>query len=182
MKRHAELLAELHAELPDEILAVGTVKTSHGLKGYLKVKSLSGESEHFLRLKKLFIGTARRLRPFEVQDVVVRSSDLLLKLAGIEDRETADKYRGLDIWVDRREASKLAEGEYYFADLCRCRVVRKGREIGSVASVVEGGGRDFLEVKSNTGTMFLVPFAAAFVASVDIEHGSIELTEEYELP
>ena len=77
-----------------QLLAVGRVQTSHGLKGYLKVRSLSGEIEHFLRLKSVHLGFSGVLTPFRVEDVRRGVGTVLLKLAGIDTRETAAGYRG----------------------------------------------------------------------------------------
>ncbi|MGC9313709.1 MAG: ribosome maturation factor RimM, partial [Sediminispirochaetaceae bacterium] len=38
-----------------ERLVVGIVRTSHGIKGYVKVMSLSGEQRHFLNMKEVHL-------------------------------------------------------------------------------------------------------------------------------
>ena len=164
------------------LLAVGRVQTSHGLKGYLKVKSLSGEIEHLLRLKKVLLGSPGKLAGFEVEDVRGGVGAVLLKLAGIDDRESADGYRGRFIWVDRKFASVLGEEEYYITDLQGCRLFQGKNLIGSVVAVPEGGGGDFLEVESPEGKRLIVPFSGHFVGRVDIVDRRIELTEAYEQP
>jgi 16S rRNA processing protein RimM len=163
-----------------QLLAVGRVQTSHGLKGYLKVKSLSGEVEHLLRLKSVRLGEALSL--LEVQDVRSAAGAVLLKLAGIDDREAADGYRGQLVRVERRFASVLREEEYYITDLEGCRLYQGLTLIGSVVSVPEGGGGDFLEVESPEGKRLIVPFRKHFVGRVDIAGRRIELTEAYEQP
>jgi len=165
-----------------QLLAVGRVQTSHGLKGYLKVKSLSGEIEHLLRLKKVHLGSPGKLLLFEVEDVRRGVGAVLLKLAGIDNRETGDGYRGQFVWVDRPFASVLGEEEYYIADLQGCRLFQGKILIGSVVAVPEGGGGDFLEVESTEGKTLIVPFSKHFVGRVDISDRRIELTEAYEQP
>jgi 16S rRNA processing protein RimM len=165
-----------------QLLAVGRVQTSHGLKGYLKVKSLSGEIGHLLRLKNVLLGAEGKLSLFEVQDVRRGAGAVLLKLAGIDDRERGDGYRGQFIWVDRQFASVLGEEEYYIADLQGCRLYQGKILIGIVVAVPEGGGGDFLEVESPEGKRLIVPFSKHFVGKVDIADRRIELTEAYEQP
>ena len=165
-----------------QLLAVGRVQTSHGLKGYLKVKSLSGEIEHLLRLKSVQVGVAGRLSRFEVQDVRRGPGTVLLKLAGIDDRDTGSEYRGQFIWVDRRFASALREEEYYVSDLEGCSLYQGTSLVGSVISVPEGGGGDYLEVESLEGDRLIVPFRKHFIGRVDIAGRRIELTEAYERP
>jgi 16S rRNA processing protein RimM len=164
------------------LLAVGMVQTSHGLKGYVKVKSLSGEIEHLLRLKSVHLGVPGALVTFEVENVRRGAGAVLLKLVGIDSPESAAGYRGQFIWVERRFASVLAEEEYYSADLEGCRLYQEGDLIGTVVAVPAGGGGDFLEVESPEGKRLIVPFTKHFVGRVDIVERRIELTEAYEQP
>ena len=170
------------AEGRAQLLAVGRVQTSHGLKGHLKVKSLSGEIEHLLRLESVQLGFPGELTIFQVEEVRRGAGSVLLKLAGIDSRETAAGYRGQFVWVDRRFASVLGEEEYYIADLEGCRLFKGNNLIGSVVAVPEGGGGDFLEVETPEGKRLIVPFSKHFVGGVDIADRRIELTEAYELP
>jgi 16S rRNA processing protein RimM len=162
--------------------AVGKILTGHGLKGYVKVKSLSGESEHLLRLKTVHVGSSEKRLPFEVQDVRAAAGLVLVKLAGVDDRNAADELRGQLIWVPRKNASSLGEEEYYAADLVGCRLFQGHNLIGRVLAVPEGGGGDFLEVESPEGKVLIIPFSRHFVGKVDIAAGRIELTEAYEIP
>jgi 16S rRNA processing protein RimM len=165
-----------------QLLAVGRVQTSHGLKGYLKVKSLSGETEHLLRLKSVRMGDAERSFRFEVEDVRRAAGAVLLKLAGIDDRETGAGYRGQLVWVEREFACALRAEEYYVTDLEGCSLYQGPSLIGRVVSVPESGGGDFLEVESPEGKRLIVPFSSHFVGTVDVDERRIELTEAYELP
>ena len=164
------------------LLAVGRVQTSHGLNGTIKVKSLSGEIEHLLRLKSVHLGSPGALTLFQVENVRRAAGSVLLKLAGIESPENAAEYRGQLLWVERRFASALGKEEYYTADLEGCRLFQGSVLIGIVVAVPEGGGGDFLEVESAEGKRLIVPFSGHFVGRVDITERRIELTEAYEQP
>jgi 16S rRNA processing protein RimM len=164
------------------LLAVGRVQTSHGLNGTIKVKSLSGETEHLLGLKKVHLGFPGALTVFQVEGVRRAAGVVLLKLEGIDSPEHAAEYRGQLIWVERRFASSLGEDEYYTADLEGCQLFQGGVLIGTVVAVPEGGGGDFLEVESAEGKRLIVPFTNHFVGRVDITERRIELTEAYEQP
>jgi 16S rRNA processing protein RimM len=163
-------------------LAIGRIRTPHGLNGYLKVKSLSGETRHLLDVEVVYVRMEDRFLPLEVERAVEHGREVLLKLKGIESPEEGKRYSGLEIWADRRHACPLGEGEYYVADLCGCRVLQHDREIGRVVAVAEGEGRDFLEVEGAAGQRWIVPFQEVFVGEVDVAGRSILLKEEYELP
>ena len=85
---------------------------------------------------------------------------------------------GSEIWVPRAAASPLSNGEYYAADLCRCRLWFGEEEVGAVRSVWDGGPSQLLEVVGKEGRTFLVPFSEHFVGDVDLEAGTIRLKDD----
>ena len=105
-----------------ERLAAGLIRGAHGLAGFVKVSSLSGEDGHFYRLARCYLRQGGQFHPYEVEAVKGRGGELYLKLAGVSTAGEAAALSGQEIWVDRADASPLAEGEYYLADLCRCRL------------------------------------------------------------
>jgi 16S rRNA processing protein RimM len=163
-------------------LAVGRIGGAHGLSGALKVRSLSGQTSHFFGFQQVFVQREGRFEAYRVERVEPYKDGVLLKLAGVDSPEQGAVLRGREIWVEREQASSLGEGEYYLADLCRCRVYQGGGELGRVVSVCEGGNGELLEVERPSGERLIVPFSAHFVGEVDVEKGSICLTEEFEPP
>ncbi len=159
-------------------IAIGIVRKTHGVKGSLRVRSFSGETEHFLKLKKVYIGDSGRHTTFNVEAVGLHSSDVLLKLKGVDTPEAGTGLNGREVWVDREQASTLKQGEYYVADLCQCLVECDGQVLGRVKSIVEGGASDLLEVERSTGTTIMVPLVTQFVAQVDLPAKRICLKED----
>lgn len=94
---------------------------------------------------------------------------------GIDDRETAEAVRGLDVAVTERR--RLGEGEYWPEDLIGLAVVEAdGRVVGVVAEVVLGPGQDRLRIEREEGApAFEVPFVDALVPRVDLEAGEVEI-------
>lgn len=166
----------------EERLAIGLIRTSHGVKGNLRVKSFSGETNHFSRLKKVYIKKGDRFIPYRVKSVGGSHSSLLLKLENIDTREEALRLRGEVLWVDRSVASPLKQGEYYYADLSRCNVYHQGKEIGRVNTVIGGGVSDILEVVTPQGKIIMVPFDEYFIAEINIEAKRIYLDEDFVIP
>jgi len=166
----------------EERLAIGLIRTSHGVKGNLKVKSFSGETDHFFRLKKVYIKKGDRFISYRVKSAGGSHSTLLLKLEGIDTREEALCLSGEVLWVDRSDASPLKQGEYYCADLNRCNVYHQGKEIGKVNTVIEGGVSDILEVVTLQGKAIMVPFDEHFIAEINMEEKRIYLDEDFVIP
>ncbi len=98
--------------------------------------------------------------------------------------ESADKFRGGDVWVDRAERGKLGDGEFFRSDLNGCRLVdsRTGKAVGVVEGWQEYGGPPLMEV-SVEGRIALLPFVGAEcevdlparTISVNVPEGLLEL-------
>jgi len=166
----------------EERLAIGLIKTSHGVKGNLKVKSFSGEINHFFRLKKVYIKKGDRFIPYRVESVGGSHSSLLLKLENIDTPEEAVRLRGEVLWVDRSDASPLKQGEYYYADLSCCNVYHQAKEIGRVNTVIEVGVSEILEVVTLQGKTIMVPFDEHFIGEINMEEKRIYLDEDFVIP
>ena len=158
-----------------DTLAIGIIRGTHGVSGYLKVKSFSGEGEHFSSLKQIRLVNGDRTSQGIVEDVRISSSMILLKLEGIDSPETGKKFNGWEIWVPRKEASRLAKDEFYVADLDGCEIVVDGALRGVVSGVVESGPVDLLEVTHDNDRKTYIPFRDQFVGNVDVSKKRIEL-------
>lgn len=160
-----------------DTLAVGIIRTSHGVRGYLKVKSLSGETAHFFHMKKVNVRTDKKEKEYGVEDVKPYKDGVLLKLEGVDTPEKGKSLAGAEIWVEREAAAPCAEDEFYISDLHGARLIYKGKNIGRVVSVGESGLYDLLEVDTGSGTR-LVPFSERYIGTVDLENGTIELLDD----
>lgn len=105
---------------------------------------------------------------------------IIVRLDGIEDRDTAAGLVGCDIAVEREELPAAEAGSYYWADLVGLRVVhRDGTELGHVASLMETGANDVMVVAGEQER--LIPFVVGeVVLDVDLENGVIGVDWEWD--
>lgn len=162
----------------DETLVIGTVRTSHGVKGFMKVFSTSGECKHFRELKSVTLEKDGNRKVFNVEGVKGAGNNLLMKLEGVDTPEEARKWSGFEIVVSRDAALPLEEGEFYISDIWGCAVYKDGVELGEVVSVIEGTQAELLEIKTRDG-LFLVPFLDEYIGAVDTGAGRIELKADW---
>ena len=162
-------------------LAIGRIRTAHGIRGELKVESLSGETEHFRGLREVTLvrsatdGQDSVRHTFPVEGVRMGHRVVLLKLAGIDSPETAKQWRDWEIVANRDDAAPLESGEYYYADLIGLAVYCGADERGRVTELWEGGRTVLLEITLADGTKRLVPFQEEFVSEVDLDSGRLVL-------
>jgi 16S rRNA processing protein RimM len=152
--------------------------TPFGVKGWVKIHSLSGEMEHLLSLKSISLRIAETTREY-----VVEASSVFppaFKLAGIDSPEAAKTLRGAEILVPRDQAAPLEEDEFYIEDLRGLEVfcaglAGKAEMAGAISDVLEGGGGFLAEILLTTGEKKLVPFRNEFFGPIDPASGRVEL-------
>jgi 16S rRNA processing protein RimM len=161
-----------------DLLSVGIVKAPHGVRGEIMVRSFSGSTENWKRLREAQFGnrTVRRCLKIATQRPV--HGGALMKLDGCDSREQAQAMVGSEVWVKREYACNLSAGEYYTADLCGCRVFFEDEPIGAVRSVMEAGPSQLLEIVTDDGRVHLIPFTDHFIGEVDPADGRISLRED----
>ncbi len=158
-------------------IAIGAVRTTHGVRGYLKVRSFSGEVDHFFKLEKITLVKEGSSRNFEVETVKPNGDQLLMKLKGIDTPEQGKLYSNWEIWVPRELAAPLEDNEFYHADLIGCNLVLNSSKVGTVLSIIEGGNGELFEVEMEDSSRKLVPFNDVFIGSISVTEKEIELLE-----
>lgn len=183
-----------------DLLVTGVVRSAHGLNGYVKVESASGEVEHFAGLSEVILRAGRLPdsgdagKRYEIEAVDGSAECFLVKFRGVDTPEQAKKIAGFEILVPRDKACPLSSGEFYVSDLCQCVLMYKGTPLGTITDVMEGGAGDLLEVTLSDGSVpesdtakaatsgnktRLVPFRKEFVGKVDIKAKTVELMHRW---
>jgi 16S rRNA processing protein RimM len=169
-------MSEPAREPREGYVAVGRVLRPWGLRGDLKVESLTDFAED-----RYAPGAALWLDGVERTVELSRSQKgaLYVKLAGIDDATTAEKYRGLLLEVPEASLPPLAEDEFYHHQLVGLRAMTvEGEALGTVAEVLATGGNPVLLVHGPSGELAL-PFVEDVVKAVDLPAGTltVELME-----
>jgi len=159
---------------------VGKIRTSHGVKGDLKVYSSSEEYDHYHAFKTVVLKKGNRSKSFEVEAIKGKGPSTLMKLKGIDTPEEGKLYAGYDILVDRSLMAQCQDGEYYQSDLIGCDLLFQSKHLATVLGVLNGGPNDLLEVKkTNTEDVVLVPFRDEFIGDVNVTTKKIELKVDW---
>lgn len=162
-----------------DMIAIGKIRTSHGVRGFVKIVTFSGETEHVFKLKKVMLKSDGLEQEYLVEEVQPLGDSVILKFATVDSPENAKALAGMDIMVPRDKAAPLKKGEYYHADLYGCELTFDGEKLGRVNSIVEGGGGELFEVVLNSGETVLVPFRDEFIGDISVEKKLIELRNRW---
>ncbi len=142
----------------ESYVALAEVARPHGVKGELRLKLYNLDSDVLPRQQRVRLVTADgEARTMRVKSTRAVPGALLMRLDGVDDRESADALRGAKFEVPRAVLEDLEDDdEHYVVDLIGSRVVVGEDDIGTVgdvasyptcdALVVHRGGRKKLEV------------------------------------
>lgn len=154
---------------------VGKVLKPQGIKGEIKIKSVSPNPQRFKTLKKVFI-KKETLKTYSIESVRVSDKFVFLKLLGINNREESEILRGCDILIDKSELIDLVANEYFVHDLIGCRVVTEdGLILGELIDVAQYSSNDVYVVKNDVGKEILIPAAKEVIKQVDITNKQIKV-------
>ncbi len=164
-----------------EYLLIGEVLRPQGIRGLVKVRPETDDPDRFLDLTQVYVKEKAGYAAVPLGEVSVREDGVYLRLNGAQDRDAAEKQRGLLLYIDRAHARKLEENETFICDLIGCRAVDlQGKELGEVTDVLQPGGNDVYVIRTPQGEM-LLPALKHVVPEIDVEKG-ILVVDEKRLP
>ena len=152
------------------------VKTQ-GRRGEVASEILSGIPDRFavgMKLLALPRDSASR-RELEVEELWPHKGLLVLKFAGMDSISEAETLVGCELQVPRSQRSELQAGWNYVSDLVGCAVLDHGREIGRIEDVQFGAGEAPLLIVRDAARLLEVPFAEAYLDSVDVEKKQVRM-------
>ena len=163
-------------------LAIGQVVSAHGIRGELKVEILTDDPDRFRLLDQVWVGLdGEEPLSTPIESHRLHKRHLLLKLAGCNDRTTAETFRGLLIQIPFEEALPLEEDEYYEYQIVGLAVwTVAGEHLGQIEEIIYTGANDVYVVRGDHPRQeILIPFLADVVLEIDLETGRmvVELPE-----
>ena len=155
----------------EEYFEIGQIVNTSGLKGILKIKPFTDDIKKFSNLKTIYIKTKNGLTEFKIEQVRYVKNMVMLKLAGIDTVEEAEKYRNLYIKILRDQEEELEEGSYYVVDILGCKVnTDANQELGKIVDVFQTGSNDVYVVKDEQGKQILLPAIKEVIKNVDVKN------------
>ena len=155
---------------------VGVITSTHGVRGEVKVFPTTDDASRFKKLKQVILDTGKEDIELEITSVKFFKNMVILKFKGIDDMDTANKYRQKSLYVTRENAVKLAKNEYFIADLIGMKAVdeEKGLE-GTVEDVIQTGANDVYDITLTDGRNLLLPAIKDCVLNVDMDKQVISI-------
>ena len=158
----------------EDLLQVGIITTTHGVRGEVKVFPTTDDPARFKKLKNVLLDTGKEKLSLEIASVKFFKNMVILKFKGIDNINDVEKYRKCALYVTRENAVALEENEYFIADLIDMEVVTDEEErLGTLVDVMQTGANDVYVVKTESGEEILIPAIRDCIRSVDVEKGQM---------
>jgi 16S rRNA processing protein RimM len=153
----------------DNLILMGKIAATHGIKGQLRIVPYSGSADNLLLCKSLFVRDAKgRLEQFEVTSAAIHGKKILVTLQGYAGINQVLHFVGSEVLLYTAQLSTPDEGEYYWNDLIGMKVVTTdGVDLGRLDSIIETGSNDVYVAVAN-GREYLIP-ALTDTVSIDVE-------------
>ena len=155
----------------DNLLEIGQIVNSYGIKGFLKVVPFTDNVKRFDDLKTIYIEKNKKLSEIEIEEVKYHKNLVLLKLKGIDDINDTLEFKNCYIKIDRKDAVELPEDTYFIVDLIDMDVTTDEVEnLGKIVDVFPTGSNDVYVVKDELGKQVLLPAIGDVIKSVDVKN------------
>ncbi|MBR5047603.1 MAG: 16S rRNA processing protein RimM [Eubacterium sp.] len=154
----------------EDLLQVGVITGTHGLKGEVKVYPTTDDKTRFMDLEDVILISGKEEIPLKVEYCKFFKQFVFVKFEGLDDINQVEQYKRCPIMVTRENAVPLEEDEYFIADLIGMTIVDdSGVTIGTLENVIETGANDVYEVLLPDGGRILLPAIKDCILDVDME-------------
>jgi 16S rRNA processing protein RimM len=159
---------------PGRLILMGVFGAPQGVRGEIRVKSLTGEPSAIGRYGPLTDKGGTRAFTFESLRPL-KDDMLVARLAGVSTREAAETLKNVELFARRDQLPPPSEDEFYYDDLVGLEAVDAGgAPLGRVVSLVNYGAGDVLEIApAQGGETLLLPFTKRVAIRIDFDADQI---------
>jgi 16S rRNA processing protein RimM len=152
-----------------ERIRVARIGAAHGVRGEVKLWPFTEDPAAVASYGPL--ETEDGARTFEIESLRPAKDHLVVRIAGVGDRDAASSLRNLDLFVPRDRLPPIKEPDtFYHADLVGLdAVTQDGAQIGTVRALHNFGAGDIIEIMPlGSGEPMMLPFTEATVPKIDL--------------
>lgn len=154
-----------------KVVQIGHVSGVHGIKGWVKIYSLTDPREAIFEYQPWLLGESR-------EEVCIaqgkkHGKHLVALLENLNDRDQAENLVNRPIAVYRDQFPELPDDEFYWTDLLGLSVrLGNGSELGTIEKMLATGAHDVMVVRGERER--LIPFVREqYVKSVNLDDGIV---------
>jgi 16S rRNA processing protein RimM len=164
---------------PDNRLVIAKISAVYGVKGWLKIHSFTDPISNFLGYSDVYFCCSGKWQRAEFDECRPHGKGIVGHLVGVDDRDSAARFCGLELAVSAEVVPRLDADEFYWHQLIGLKVkslLPSGEEclLGEVSHLLETGANDVLVVKKCQGSIDdrerLIPYVPGqFIRDINLE-------------
>ena len=164
----------------DDLIVMGKVGAVHGVRGEVKIHSFTDPMENLFNYAVWYLRRDADIQQVKLASARTQGKGLVARIEGLDDRELARTYTGLEICVPRSELPELEQGEFYWHQLVGLQVINQQQQLlGKVDHLLETGANDVLVVRPCVGSLDgrerLLPYTDDCLQQIDLDKGVISV-------
>ncbi len=150
-------------------ICVAQIGAAHGIRGEVRLRSFTQDPAAIAAYGPL--ESEDGTRRFTIEALRPAKDHFVVRLAGVADRDAAEKLTNLKLYIARDKLPPIVEDDtFYHADLVGLSAVTPdGAAFGTVTAVLNFGAGDILEIKPVGGDHLLLPFTETTVPEIDMK-------------
>lgn len=158
----------------ENLLRVGVITSTHGVRGEVKVFPTTDDMNRFKKLKTVILDTGKEHKTLNIESVKFFKNMVILKFKGFDNINDVEMWRQKDLLITRDQAVKLSPDENFIVDLIGLTVMTdEGEILGVMKDVLQTGANDVYIVKMADGKEVLLPAIKDCILNVDLEKGEM---------
>jgi 16S rRNA processing protein RimM len=150
-------------------ICVARIGAAHGVRGEVKLWSFTEDPAAVAHYGPL--ETQDGTRCFEIEALRAAKDHFVARIAGVSDRDAAEKLRNIELYIPRARLPKIEETDtFYHADLVGLDAVTPaGARVGIVHALHNFGAGDIIEIApAGGGDPLMLPFNETTVPKIDV--------------
>lgn len=153
----------------EELVRIGRIVASRGIRGEVKVILLTDFPERFKDLKTVYlIDNQGREAIIKIESSRYHKDFVIIKFEGVESISQAEVFRGSFLAVRQSEAVKLPGGSYYIFEIVGLDVyTEEGEYLGKVQAIWRTGSNDVYVIKDREQEL-LFPALRETILRIDL--------------
>jgi len=151
-------------------ICVAQIGAAHGIRGEVRLRSFPENPAAIADYGPL--ESEDGARRFTIEALRPAKDHFVVRLAGVGDRDAAEKLVNIRLYVSRDRLPPIEEDDtYYRSDLVGLAAVSEdGSALGTVTAVHNFGAGDLIEIKPHGGSeSLMVPFTETAVPEIDMK-------------
>ena len=141
-----------------------------GIRGEVKIKSYAEDPARFKKISEVALRIGgKEAVDYKIEHARISGGMVVVKFAGIDDRNAAELLRNADVFMDRDDLEPLKPGQHYIRDLIGMTIIddETGETVGTLGDVLTDRPQDIYVIAADDGSEFLLPAVPEFVRRID---------------